>query len=372
LASGDNKGDNIIHILDTLRWTQFLCPAGHSGLPLFILEKSLQNLAGGAASASNTLQDMPLPHSSDKTPRHQDGPIQPWTPPIVPPFAGVELVLRRECFELKPYAWVRNFTGMGRYRADRVGPKKGEQMYPFFKDVFGEKDIWVIVTWRRFEDGTDEAINLQYLDPATTEAEARKIFDQTSRFFEHSREELEAISSCFKTNEDDLAFLEGYPRNDASTGSIEEQDLYHARLKVLAGIMPKTIALIHQANETTDPATKAAIERKAVQAYAAELAHTWNDDQLKDWQRNNPLETEWLCHFAHVLREPEKTLDPVNQELALNWLQRGYNTLTAEELSDAILIATGQRMMPSALKKRRERLGLTTRRPTGPRPNEER
>jgi len=315
---------------------------------------------------------MPLPNSNDRPQSHQDGPIQSWTPPVVPPFAGVELVHRRERFELRPYAWVRNFTGMGKYKADQVGPEKGETLYPLFNDIFGGQDIWVIATWRRYEDGTDEAINLQYLDPATTEAEVRRIFDQTGRFLEQSREDLVAISSCFKATEDDLAFLESYPRNDTSRGTIEEQDLYNARLKVLAGMMPKTVSLIHQANETTDPTTKAAIERKAVQAYASELAHAWTDDQLKEWQRNNPLETEWLCHFTDVLREPERTIDPINQELALNWLQRGYNSLTAEELSDAILITTGQRMMPSALKKRRERLGLTTRRPTGPRPNEER
>jgi hypothetical protein len=44
-----------------------------------------------------------------------------------------------------------------------------------------------------------------------------------------------------------------------------------------------------------------------------------------------------------------------------------YNLLTAEKLSDAILVMTGQRLTPDTLKKRRERLGLTTKRKPGPR-----
>jgi transposase len=64
-------------------------------------------------------------------------------------------------------------------------------------------------------------------------------------------------------------------------------------------------------------------------------------------------------------------LDPINQELALHWLRRGYNLMTEKELSDAILKATGQRLMPDTLKKRRGRLGLSTKRPPGPRPNSE-
>jgi hypothetical protein len=75
--------------------------------------------------------------------------------------------------------------------------------------------------------------------------------------------------------------------------------------------------------------------------------------------------TAWLCEFSTVFQEAPRDLDPINQELALNWLRRKYNLLTAEELSDAILVATLQRLTPGALKKRRERLGLTTRRKPG-------
>lgn len=54
--------------------------------------------------------------------------------------------------------------------------------------------------------------------------------------------------------------------------------------------------------------------------------------------------------------------------VAFNWLRQKYNLLTAEELSDAMLVMVGQRLTPETLKKRRERLGLTTKRPPGPPP----
>lgn len=128
--------------------------------------------------------------------------------------------------------------------------------------------------------------------------------------------------------------------------------------------------MIQQADVADDSRTRQNSERKAVDAYFAELAHDWTEDEVLAWQRNNPVGTEWMCEFARVFEEPERRVDDINYELAFNWLRRKYNLLTAEELSDKILIATGQRMMPGALKKRRERLGLTTKRPTGPPPKE--
>ena len=89
------------------------------------------------------------------------------------------------------------------------------------------------------------------------------------------------------------------------------------------------------------------------------------------WQRSNPVGTEWMREFGRVLEEPERRIDEINYELAFNWLRLKYNLLTAEELSDAIRERTGQRLMPGTLKKRRERLGLTTDRKPGPRPNPE-
>jgi len=101
------------------------------------------------------------------------------------------------------------------------------------------------------------------------------------------------------------------------------------------------------------------------------MAHYWNSNAVKDWQRTNPIATEWIKEFARVFQKQRKELDPVDHDIVLNWLRRGYNLLTAEELSEAVFKATGKYMTPEAIKKRRERLELTTKRPPGPRPNSE-
>jgi hypothetical protein len=123
-----------------------------------------------------------------------------------PPFAGVTLVEYRDRIEMTPVYWVREFAGLGRFKANRVGPQPGEDMYPFFNAVMGDKEIWVVARWRRYEDGRDEAINLQYLDPDATEAEARKSYESMVSFQEMSREELEGLSKLFKASDEDLAY----------------------------------------------------------------------------------------------------------------------------------------------------------------------
>ena len=294
---------------------------------------------------------------------------------IIPPFAGVTLVEYRDRIELTPIYWIREFVGLGRIKATEVGPQPGDDMHPFFNAIFGENEIWVVARWRRYEDGREEAMNINYLDPGATETEARTSFDDMVSFANLSKAELEGLSRCFEATEEDLAYIEErFP--DVKHGppdpkSTDEYDLYQARLKVMAGMQPKTVELIHQADATDDPQKREKIEREAVQAYFADMAHYWTEDLVKEWQRSNPIGTEWMCEFARAWQEPKRELDPINYELALNWLRRKYNLLTAEELSDAILVMTGQRLAPGALKKRRERLGLTTKRQPGPRSNSE-
>jgi len=294
---------------------------------------------------------------------------------IVPPFDGVTLVDYRDRIELRPFSWCREFVGLGLYKASDVGPKPGERLHAFFSAVMGEKDIWVVTCWQRSEDGQEEVILAEYLDPETSEEEARKSFESMVRFRNKSKKDLEGLLECFNASEDDILFVEsrGADRDQlaSESRSTDEHDLYQARLKVLGGMQPKTVELIQRAGETADPQKRRKIEREAVQSYFAEVAHQMTEDEVLEWQRINPVGTEWLCHFGRVMAEPEKGVDPINHELALNWVRRKYNLLTAEELSDMILVATGQRVSPATLKKRRERLGLTTKRMPGPRPNSE-
>jgi hypothetical protein len=294
---------------------------------------------------------------------------------LIPPFAGVTLIEYRDRIELTPFEWVREFVGLGRFDANEVRPKLTRWMGRLYDVAMGNGKIWVVARWQRYEDGRDEALLCHYLDSAATEAEAEKAYERMVKFANLSKEELEALTRCFVAKEEDLAYIEnrfpGLSRGAPNPKSRDEWDLYQARLKMLAGQQPRTVELLHRAESTEDPEMRAKIERQTVGSYFAEMAHSWTEDEVKEWQRTNPVGTEWMCEFARVCQEPECEIDPVNHELALNWLRRKYNLLTAEELSDAILIATGQRMMPGTLKKRRERLGLTTKRPPGPRPNPE-
>ena len=186
-----------------------------------------------------------------------------------------------------------------------------------------------------------------------------------------NRSDLEALQQCFNATDDDRAYVETrFPDVilPPSPRSVADHDRYQAILKVMAGLQPKTVELVHKAIPAKDGRSRRSFEKNAVHSFFAELAHLWSDDFVKRWQRSNPIGIEWMSLFTRVLGRPKLNLDPVDQELALNWLKRKYNLLTAVELSQAIYEATGKRIAPPAIKKRRERMGLTTNRPSGPRP----
>lgn len=293
----------------------------------------------------------------------------------IPPFANVRLVECRDYIALTPVPSYREFFAYGKKKARdvRVDPDDPNSEL-FWVDCAEDEEVWAVVQWFRFEDGHEEQGSISHLRAPATEGDAKKAMERMSSFYTMSKEEMLALSQCFETTDDDLAFIESrYPNYQSpplNPGALDEADLYQARLKVLAGLHPKTVSLIKQADETKDPQQRQKLEREAVAAYYAELAHHWTEDQVLAWQKSNPVGTSWMCEFARVLQEPEREVEPINYELAFNWLRKKYNLLTAEELSDAILVRTGQRLMPGTLKKRRERLGLTTKREPGPRPNE--
>lgn len=293
----------------------------------------------------------------------------------IPPFANVRLIECRDYMALAPVAAYREFFAYGKKKAREVTfeNEKGEQEL-FWDSCTEDEEVWAIVQWRRYEDGHEEPGSMAHLRAPATEEDARERMEDMSRFYSMSKEELLDLSKCFAATEDDFAYIESrYPNYQSPPTGLnktDEHDLYQARLKVLAGLHPKTVELIRKADAITDPAKRAKHEREAVQAYYAELAHYWAEDEVLAWQRSNPIGTEWMCEFARVFQEPQREIDPINYELAFNWLRRKYNLLTAEELSDSILVATLQRLMPGALKKRRERLGLTTKRPPGPPPKD--
>jgi hypothetical protein len=133
-------------------------------------------------------------------------------------------------------------------------------------------------------------------------------------------------------------------------------------------LQPKTVALLKIADCTKDPEKRQVAEREAVQSYFAELAHYFTNDEILAWQRSNPIGTSWMREHAKVFDQPRKTIDSVNHELAFNWLREKYNLLTEAQLSESIFQRVLRWLTPAAIKKRRERLGLTSKRKTGPPP----
>ncbi len=198
-------------------------------------------------------------------------------------------------------------------------------------------------------------------------------------FYNTTREKLLAMTYLFMATEEDYQYIEdNYPnyQSEPDSKATDEYDVYHARLKVMSELQPKTVELLKIVDATKDPAKRQFVEREAVQSFFAELAaHYFTEDEIKAWQRSNPVGTGWMCEFAEVMSKPRRTLDPVNHELALNWLRQKYNEMTAKELSESVFssvwkwLAPGFRMTAEFIKKRREKLGLTTKRSTGPRPN---
>ena len=297
----------------------------------------------------------------------------------VPPFAGVRLIEHRDYMELVPVCAYREFFGYGRAKALEVAKYATGIMAALLKACSPKEFVWVVMEWKRFEDGHEESGLADYLFPPATEDAARKAMNRMADLHGQSKEYLLGLAGLLvpgtNARADADAFVESRHPNFQSppTGpnSTAAHDVYQARLKVLAGLQPKTVELIRRVDAIKEPLARQEVEREAVQAYFAELANEWTEDQVLAWQRNNPIGTAWMREFGRVMEEPEREIDPINHELALNWLRRKYNLLTAAELSDALLVATGQRVGSGTLKKRRERLGLTVDRPPGPKPRAE-
>jgi hypothetical protein len=287
----------------------------------------------------------------------------------IPPYSGVRLVECRDHLQLAPVPAFRVFYGYGKVKASKATDESEDgKAEPIWDDLDPDEDIWAVLQWFRYEDGHEERGGINYLRSPHTEEDARKSMEDMKRFYSMTRQELLKLTRLFEATEDDYAYIEdNYPNYQSSPdpNATDEYDVYQARLKVLAGLQPITVELIKIADITKDPEKRQKVEREAVQSYFAELAHYWTEDEILAWQRSNPVGTGWMCEFASVFHEPRRQIDSINHELALNWLRQKYNLLTAEELSHSIFKRILKWLTPDAIKKRRERLGLTTKREPG-------
>jgi hypothetical protein len=147
-----------------------------------------------------------------------------------------------------------------------------------------------------------------------------------------------------------------------------------ARFKVLRAILPKTAELAEKAEQAADAESRQRLEQESLEAFFAENAPGWPAFVFKAWQRFNqigPKWADWLYVWKSRQMKRRKEINPIDYELAFNWSWNRYHLLTAEELKDEVFTETQQLLSADAIKKRRERLGLTTTRDPGPRPNSE-
>lgn len=302
-------------------------------------------------------------------------------PVYIPPFAGVRLIECHDHFELVAVPAVQTVYGYGKIKASqaRIDPDDSHSE-PVWDDLGPDDEVWAVMQWFKFADGHQEPGDISFIRPECSEADVRKSMERMKSSHEMTREEALGLLQCYDAPEEDYQYVEdNFPnyQDEPNPSDTANYDVYHARLKVMSELQPKTVELIKIANGIKDPAKRQFVEREAVQSYFAEVAHYLTEDEILAWQRSNPVGTGWMCEFAAVMSEPRRQLDPINHELALNWLRRKYNEMTAKELSDSIFsrvwrwLAPGFRMTADFIKKRRERLGLTTKRPTGPPPRSE-
>jgi hypothetical protein len=294
----------------------------------------------------------------------------------IPPYSSVRLIECRGHFQLVPVPAVRTLHGYGKIKASKATMDPDDpQSGPIWDNLGPEDEVWAVMQWFEYEDGHKEQGNICFIRPETSEDDVRKRMEFMEGLSSETRGEAVAILQCYDASEEDCQYVEdNYPnyQSEPDPKNTDEYDVYHARLKVMEELQPKTVLLIKHANATRDPVKRQRAEREAVQSYFAELAHYFTEDEILAWQRSNPVGTSWMCEFAAVMREPRRQLDPINHELAFNWLRGKYNEMSAKELSDTVLkrvwrwLAPGFRMTADFIKKRRERLGLTTKRPPGP------
>ena len=293
----------------------------------------------------------------------------------IPPYSGVRLIECQDHFQLVPVPAVRPMYGYGKIKASKATIDPDDpNSEPVWDDLGPDEEVWVVMQWFQYEDGHREQGDIAFSRPEMTEEHVRENMERMRRSDNYTREDMLAMLQCYQHKQEDRDYIEdNYPnyQTEPDPRDTDAYDVYHARLKVMEELQPKTVALIKIANATKGPEKRKVAEREAVQSFAAELAHYFTKEERDAWQRSNPLGISWMRELANVFDKPRRQLDPINHELALNWLREKYNDQTAKQLSESIFkrvfrwLAPGFTMTADFIKKRRERLGLTTKRKPG-------
>ena len=194
-----------------------------------------------------------------------------------PPFSGVRLIKYRDRLQLVPVPAERMVFGYGKVKvSEAYVPPDEVNPLQFWDDLKSDDEIWAVMQWFVYEDGHKEPGNISYLRPECTEADAKKSMERMESFSRTTREELLELSQCFEATEEDYEFIEeNYPnyQTEPDPKNTDEYDVFHARLKVMGELQPKTVELMKIAAATKDPEKRKFVEREAVLAieYAGTL-----------------------------------------------------------------------------------------------------
>ena len=243
------------------------------------------------------------------------------------------------------------------YRAVSLGRIKPD-LPAFLEGYFKRRKCYVVTHWYSFALDGDWLFDFQVvLDPHMTKKAAHAEYKKGIDLWEKT--DLEALSACFEPELKPVVL----PARD-----VDGQDLFKARLEVFRPVAANVVRIFSQSLGVEDPAERERLQHEAVQAYVADLAAGLTDEEFGAWQEKNPLDKKWIEVLAKNLRRRQKALDPINYELALNWINRRYNEMEPKDLAEVIYQVTGQQLSPVAIRKRYYRkLGLMTKRKPGAR-----
>ena len=159
---------------------------------------------------------------------------------------------------LSPVIAYREFFAYGKKKARDVTFEtedgRTELIWP---DCAEDEEVWAVCQWVRYEDGHQEEGTVRYLREPASEADAKKAMEDLSGFYRLSKDELISLANCLEPSEENDSYIESrYPNyqfTPKGPNSIDAHDVYQARLRTLAGLHPKTIALIQKADAVEEP-----------------------------------------------------------------------------------------------------------------------
>jgi hypothetical protein len=168
--------------------------------------------------------------------------------------------------------------------------------------------------------------------------------------------------------------LTSEPKGWRRPHNAEALQLYQARLKVLAKWFPVTVRVLRQIDTALAGANKIGIKADAVKldALQRQAVAAWTVEKEKLMGAKNTslsLDRDLAPILGDAIRRSAKGADALDYELAANWILKGYNAKTAQQVAREAAKATGDKFTTSLVAlvtKRRQRLGLRTLRQRGP------